>query len=144
MAERGTCWSELVKQFPGRTSLAIKNRWNSMKRKEERQAAKGEMPAILAPPPLQITALPDAPPELPASSTAEEIPIATATVAAISDVPAKHSHADNGGGEKHRVEKEGEGEEGGAERGEGVQPERCVSEEKPEREEGEPSEVAPP
>ncbi|KAL1511587.1 hypothetical protein AB1Y20_006381 [Prymnesium parvum] len=89
VAEMGTCWSELVKQFPGRTSLAIKNRWNSMKRKEERLAAKGEAPPPIPPPALQITAMaePSAAAEAPAEGSApagaEDIPIATATVAAI-------------------------------------------------------------
>ena len=71
--ERGTCWSELVKVFPGRTSLAIKNRWNSMKRKEERQAAKGESPAPIPPPPLAITTVTATATAATAEATAEAV-----------------------------------------------------------------------
>lgn len=33
----GTRWSEVVKVFPGRTDLQIKNRWNSIRRSKDRQ-----------------------------------------------------------------------------------------------------------
>ena len=38
----GTKWSEIVKEFPGRSDNAVKNRWNTLLRKEERRKLKAE------------------------------------------------------------------------------------------------------
>jgi hypothetical protein len=38
--EQGTKWADIVKAFPGRTDNAIKNRWNSMRRKSVRAEAR--------------------------------------------------------------------------------------------------------
>jgi len=38
----GTKWSEIVKEFPGRSDNAVKNRWNTLLRKEQRKQQKAE------------------------------------------------------------------------------------------------------
>ena len=40
--ELGTKWSEIVKEFPGRSDNAVKNRWNTLLRKEQRKQQKAE------------------------------------------------------------------------------------------------------
>ena len=43
VAAHGTMWAKLVKLFPGRTDNGIKNRWNTLIRKEERAEQRANM-----------------------------------------------------------------------------------------------------
>jgi hypothetical protein len=47
--QNGTQWSVLVKHFPGRTDINLKNRWNKLQRRSKKVIPGGVMPGPVAP-----------------------------------------------------------------------------------------------
>jgi hypothetical protein len=59
--QHGTQWSVLVKHFPGRTDINLKNRWNKLQRRSKKIIPGGVVPGSMPP-----TLMPAPPAEAPA------------------------------------------------------------------------------